>query len=1296
MPLLKKRPFEKTPLPDGLRDDEEIFYCEFTDEVFRDYEDYSERMFLYNSMVWTCSMTGKSNLTYQEALDSEENAKQCLKEFSMDLRIPTLFLASKTQRSGFADMVEDVFMFMKDRYFIGENLETSFTGNKWKESHVLQVIPPARPGSPPKNGAKIDRHFWPPADMFKYEIEHLEDDDISEIMIVDCNQIRRKKAGFTREKCKLFLKQYVEQDSKTGLYAIKNSALEDFGINKMKFTQIFNGAMPVFEVSKKSAVVKKQKQETLAKFLTKNNKKTDPLETEKKNNLLQQMKKREEEFKLQKQQQLEKKRQIAKEVKQQAKLERNKISNDIKEWAKVREDLLLEDQKKLPDFTPVKSVIPEEYFDQVIMIIDFAETFSKILSTKEYFPAGLSLEIMERVLSEKDVAGPLSELIQMFLNALFNLQAEEAKKYKTTTEHIKEIKEEDMNDNISLTEATRLATIASKWSKKYQGLPLSELALYSVTTSEILRLHLLSSGARIYDNGARWRFAQRGGYTSEDDPGLHLRLYEPLILKALAVKNIVQLSVDEKLKILNCLMNQVLTYADVRDTIEENLEQVRQLRQDLKNIEMADKKLEQTYMTNKSKLRKEKDQQNTAAELDKLEKQYEREHQENVYKINQCYKNIYNLQSVIGTDRGNRRYFRSNAVPALFIQTDCKFGECLKEVTKQYPALIDADESRLQEHFQKIYRSQNPSAIEENEVKMNGTVDHDAEDEWFTCAELHMCSADPETCVVHGMKLKEPRWLFLHSTDQLDALENSLNQRGLRESELLQMLQTNKKALQNIIMQTPASLLNPDVSMSDQAQNRHTKYKKDVKLSNLGFPEDMPPEEVLENSLIDMILEMERKIFCGDIGALPVKDRDKWRDNLHSKNYDLLEKFVKKDKERLSLLKQKNGNDSRASTPEASIKNELDNYTDPGRFLGNTDEGLKNQSEKQQKIISSLAMALSQVAYSVGRRFLKKPLGNMHRPRIQEHELLEKWVQSLLSSTSYSQVFLHYTTLDNCIMWSRSSLKTRCRSCNKGRDPENLILCDSCNLGTHLYCLVPKLTKVPEGEWFCKLCLKKMEKEKEKEESEDEELLKNKVEDDENRLCCVCSSGGELFRCDKCDSDYHIVCCDPPLRRPPRGSWLCHSCKNSAEMKKRRHSDSSDEVVQSKRSYRSEHMPLNNAALQELLSDVIKHDDAWPFVKRVLKHEVPDYYDVITKPMDFGTIKYKLNMGEYTEDNQVMEDIILIFENCNTYNSSDDEVYKCGDRLRLFVVEKAKELGLEVPSELEQNEDHTPSESGSD
>lgn len=94
-------------------------------------------------MVWSCAMTGKSNLTYAEALQSEESAKKSLKDFPVELRIPVLYLATKTKRSAFGEMAEDIFSYIKDRYFVGEIVESSFTENSWRESHVLQVIAPS-------------------------------------------------------------------------------------------------------------------------------------------------------------------------------------------------------------------------------------------------------------------------------------------------------------------------------------------------------------------------------------------------------------------------------------------------------------------------------------------------------------------------------------------------------------------------------------------------------------------------------------------------------------------------------------------------------------------------------------------------------------------------------------------------------------------------------------------------------------------------------------------------------------------------------------------------------------------------------------------------------------------------------------------------------------------------------------------------------------------------------------------------------------------------------------------------
>lgn len=53
--------------------------------------------------------------------------------------------------------------------------------------------------------------------------------------------------------------------------------------------------------------------------------------------------------------------------------------------------------------------------------------------------------------------------------------------------------------------------------------------------------------------------------------------------------------------------------------------------------------------------------------------------------------------------------------------------------------------------------------------------------------------------------------------------------------------------------------------------------------------------------------------------------------------------------------------------------------------------------------------------------------------------------------------------------------------------------------------------------------------------------------------------------------------------------------------------------------------------------------------------------------MDFGTIKYKLNMGRYACDEEFMSDSVLVFENCNTYNDSDADVYRLVRNALMYV-----------------------------
>ena len=52
---------------------------------------------------------------------------------------------------------------------------------------------------------------------------------------------------------------------------------------------------------------------------------------------------------------------------------------------------------------------------------------------------------------------------------------------------------------------------------------------------------------------------------------------------------------------------------------------------------------------------------------------------------------------------------------------------------------------------------------------------------------------------------------------------------------------------------------------------------------------------------------------------------------------------------------------------------------------------------------------------------------------------------------------------------------TSCSICGGTSDDENMLLCDNCEKGFHMYCLSPIVAVVPSGEWFCGNCKQKKE-----------------------------------------------------------------------------------------------------------------------------------------------------------------------------------------------------------------------------
>ena len=96
----------------------------------------------------------------------------------------------------------------------------------------------------------------------------------------------------------------------------------------------------------------------------------------------------------------------------------------------------------------------------------------------------------------------------------------------------------------------RTATQVQKWSMKHYSTRINELVMDSMTITELLRLHILGSGAIVSERGAKWRIQHRGGYQSSDDPGLFFTRKYPHILRAMKHHTVFQLPLSDIIKVI--------------------------------------------------------------------------------------------------------------------------------------------------------------------------------------------------------------------------------------------------------------------------------------------------------------------------------------------------------------------------------------------------------------------------------------------------------------------------------------------------------------------------------------------------------------------------------------------------------------------------------------------------------------------------------------------------------------------------------------------------------------------------
>lgn len=745
---------------------------------------------------------------------------------------------------------------------------------------------------------------------------------------------------------KLFLKQHI--DYVNNMIKIKDESYKKYVTDQnITVEDVFIGKPPDFELSKR--LVELQEKEAKRKLDIQNgvvkpkksSSKSSSSKADKKQPSIQKYlnkadpnppskpkmsaKEREEASKkLKEEMERRKKEQEEREAERKKRLEEEKaelnaqVNSAVKEYNQFRDDLECIDQRPMPVPKKVSTLIGDKYFGDFVQILEFMHTFAELLSIKDKFPHGLAMPELERALLLKEVNGPLTDILQVLLSTLFSLQIEEANEVTTHYDPNYELSQR-RNDVENLRDAARVGL----WCQKHYSTHLNELVMDSTTLSELLRLHFLASGALITGQGSNWRYQQRGGYLSHDDPGYAFCQENPHILRTLGKYTVYQLPLKDIIQIIKCLMDQLLTYSSVRDTVEDRLEKAAKARFNYKNLCAAERKREATLQSDKNKLKEEMKKAlaeftGTKEEQEALKKEKEAEIQakcetwdahsdrEKTKFLRECQKlkeEFFDYQLFLGSDRAGRNYFLFESMPGLFVEHDTTFsGVCQDALTTNLPGLANCPADQRNKFIKQMVIDRKAISDKENKAEngmiqptINGVLKDDKLDSTTpilmkgpNAAELMMCTTDPNNCPVHSVNYPQRiHWGVFNTEEELNALINSLNTRGLKEKTLKENLELERDLILNHIKwcQVDKVMVNDeerDQKIKEMIEHSARKYQK----PNFNFEPDTDVNMIMDTKLRDDLLDFEYKLKAGYLGDIKVTNRHVWRAAIESFAYD--------------------------------------------------------------------------------------------------------------------------------------------------------------------------------------------------------------------------------------------------------------------------------------------------------------------------------------------------------------------------------------------------------------------------
>ncbi|XP_034015718.1 bromodomain adjacent to zinc finger domain protein 1A [Thalassophryne amazonica] len=1114
-----------------------------------------------------------------------------------------------------------------------------------------------------------------------------------------------------------------------------------------------------------------------------------------KDKVKEEQRRRFEEEKQQRREEKERQKLEKEREREKMKEEKKKYAEQRKLWNKRREDMECEDLKELPCPVPVRTRLPAELFGDALMILEFLQAFGDFFDLKDEFPEGVSLEVLEEALVGSDPEGPLCELLFFFLSAIFQALAEEQEEVaKEQTEDLSEALDDDSDPTKSALSA--VASLAAAWPQLHQGCSLKQLDLDSCTLSEILRLHILASGSDCSHGNAKFRYQKQGGFTVMDDPCVELRLAEPVLLKKLACTSVYDLTSGEKLHILQALAGKLLTLASCRDLIEDCLEEQKAARQEVREIRAEQHRREREETAHRIRLRKEEKIKEQMQRLKLREQEVKGEHQMN----SQCAALNSETPAEWNTEEGEETTSPTNQ-QKVKAEVDLKGKEPQQQRTSEPKPSSCPTAEELQNEQEKVQALQEliqkaaartclqplgrdrlyrrywllPSAaalfVEDDcfgltedmlqpaasSVPDSSTNMEDKEGEKEELAGERSCLAP--TCS-GGLPLSRPnRWSLYSSVEEVDQLIKALNPRGDRESRLKEALQQERPRLQQVLQH------------SDKNKYNHTE-------STQSDPESpVSAEALMEMRLRDLLLDIEDRIHQGGLGTLKVMDRQVWRLALDAGNYEL----------HCSDGSESGGMNGQLSAMEMDSTRARDRLHELKTNGAATSSGSATP-QAVSSTVRSLAHTLLQIEHGIERRFLQAPLGDEDSRKDQKTKknkkkdedqasddgsesghvvrtVLERWRESLQSCTSLSQVFIHLSSLERSVLWSRSVLNARCRICRRKGDADNMLLCDGCDRGHHTHCLRPRLKSVPEGDWFCPDCRPKQKSSRlpsrqrssvDEEEDNSDEVVQEESEEESEEVVSTKKTqtlnpkgkgqqatpkgqqatpkGQQAMpkgqqatpkgqqatpKGPQAALQNNIVSAGknssvsrtsgkkstpPSSKTPPRSRSQSDNhlrvktlasngnAKTSADRsscRKRPQADvtppskpsrlipSSAPTSSSSRRSSGRNQGVHElSACEQLTVELVRHEDSWPFMKLVSRTQVPDYYDIIKKPIALSTIREKVNNCEYKTAGEYVADVELMFTNCLLYNHHHTNEAQAGQRLQLFFHDELHKVGL--------------------